>query len=394
MKTNSIAVLSRGESIDYKVDAWQIQGSALTQGEIDKQKNFLDLNGSDPNGFQILVHHSRGKFSCLLTGKAAHKDNRERDIRLSVLFDGLEESLARKVAIAALLPEESKALLEKLQQGIVFNGDAADPVFQKYGWKADFAKLAEVLECPCFANLEVSGNASLSRAWERDNEQDARKKLANELKSHVFSGGDGAKLVVAVAPQTAWWKKAQEEADRLLWCGADETNLTELRERKRQEEEQKRRDEAAAKEAEDRKKKTLSEFRGSGTGEKYPLAENLADSILDLVQQVFFLSSQRPSDSSETSRSLPASSKPSRGLSQPVQSGSATSSPTSRGSSTSWIQALSKPRNLWILRAWIAASVLVGLALLLSLASDLVSQKKKPQPNPAQEVKSQKAKAD
>lgn len=387
MKTKYIAVLSRGESIDYKVDAWQIQGSALTQGAIDKQKNFLDLNGSDPNGFQILVHRGRGKFSCLLTGKAAYKDNRGRDIRLSVLFDGLEESLARKVAIAALLPEESKALLEKLQQGIVFNGDAADSVFKDYGWKADFAKLAEVLECPCFANLEVSGNASFSTAWERDNEQDARKKLANELKSHVFSGGDGAKLVVAVAPQTAWWKKAQEEADRLLWCGADETNLTELRERKRREEEQKRRDEEVAKEAENRKKKTISDLRGSGTGEKYPLAENL----VDLVQLVFFLSSQR---SSETSRSLPGSSKPSTGLSQPVQGGSATSSPTSRGSSTSWIQALSKPRNLWILRAWVVASVLAGLALLLSLASDLVSQKKKLQPNPAQEVKSQKAKAD
>ena len=225
MKT--IACLSRGVSIDYKKGAWLRKDERSTQLEIDEIQSCVDLDS--PFSLGVFASEEPDLFNVLITVKTKNTVFTGQYISAIVIFFGLEQTLARQLSIASLLDPGNG---ERLQKAIAsaFHTDSENT---SYGWDVDFASLKGVLLSDLVTGIKVDTNApEFSPAWERDANDSNRNDLAREIAKHSFSRGCGIKVIYTNSPSDLAWRKAQDQADRLLWKEATETNLDDLRKKK------------------------------------------------------------------------------------------------------------------------------------------------------------------
>jgi hypothetical protein len=125
----------------------------------------------------------------------------------SVSRPSADEWLVNYTKIDELI-EEAVKRVELDFQATPFDAPRAD----------DFNEKAETNEGPCAKEQRESMN---NRNIER---------LCQEIRDHRFSEGDGLKLVMA--PTQAGYKKALQEADRLLWADGSKDDLVAARKKK------------------------------------------------------------------------------------------------------------------------------------------------------------------
>jgi|GEM_PF-6857832 len=225
----AIAALSRSHDIDYNNLDWHKQNDSITQADIDEIQFFIDQNAKIGGEVHFVIRKSKNKgYDVLLAAITNRQDHTSTKIRAFIVYFGREENVARQLALVAL--EKPDALRRDMEAAF---SEELDDSINKRRWKVDFVAAEEILKKDYIQEMAIDEKGRpFSNAWEIDNTIDARKDLIEEIQEFRFSSGPGVKVIVTAQPSTEYWEKAQLEADRFLWRGADKTDLIELRKKK------------------------------------------------------------------------------------------------------------------------------------------------------------------
>ena len=204
-----IAAQTAGVTKDYTWHSGDNQGA---------DQHLLLKKFVDDTSPSVAVCRTGEKWGCLIAGiRSSSTDFRGRNNRVNVAFCGIERDEARALAVSALRDWDgcSKELLR------AFDWAGAK---SERGWDVDF--LALDASSRRFMQVQISTEVSaLQKRLERKNTPDQWSRLADEIKTHTFSGTDGIKLVVTGAPSDPAYKEMLENAERVVWTGASATDV-------------------------------------------------------------------------------------------------------------------------------------------------------------------------
>lgn len=235
---NYIAVKTRGTKTDY---SWNLSAE-------NTQNEHVILESLTDEKHSISVIRTDLGFSVYIGGTESERiDEKNRKIRISVAFCGLEECQVRRLVIFAI--RNPDVIREALRASVHTPANNLN-----CEWKVDFKPIERiVLDATTTVALKQK-QTEFSDAWERfytseysvenDEERANLKKelleshdnlvlLASELEGSSFTTGHGIKLLVSRTPSTHAYERAISEADRLMTAEPSERNLLILRNKKK-----------------------------------------------------------------------------------------------------------------------------------------------------------------
>lgn len=166
-------------------------------------------------------------------------DYQQRDVLVSIAFFGLTEAVAHNLVVFAI--EHAEEFAQLLLAAIC--RDSPDK------WSIDKISAEKILDTANQQMMVVHSLPPFMDAWERfyttysadkkstsDELSHAKNeliKLSAELKKHSFSKESGLKLMVSYGPSQEGYNRALAEADRFLWHGGHEVDLSVVRSKKK-----------------------------------------------------------------------------------------------------------------------------------------------------------------
>ena len=176
----------------------------------------------------IAVCREGEQWHCLIGGiSSLSTDYRGRTNRLTIIFCGLSKDEARRLVISIL--HDWNGSVHELLEAFTWEKSKSE-----IEWTVNFLSLENSFRALVARSLQTPIGIPFNDAWERRNTPVDWRKVTEEIEKHSFTETDGVKFVVTGAPSQESYNLMIEQADRVLWSGDDERELTKFRNKKKE----------------------------------------------------------------------------------------------------------------------------------------------------------------